>query len=114
MKLSPPSANLSRNSTSPQSKTMERSSNPPSPPVAVGWWMSGDVFRVQANTPAPTKSISKLPGARQVGYSVAGSYLKLFDFISNEKYIRRIIEEIGGVFLPEPSAIDFPKRRAPR
>jgi hypothetical protein len=94
--------------------TAKTNHNPPtksiSPPV-VAWHMGGDVFRVQANTPDAAKRVAKIPGARRTGYSVLGPFLRLFDFTSNEVFIRRISEEIGGVFLPESRQSDFGGRR---
>lgn len=76
-------------------------------PVAVAWYMGGDVFRVQANSPEAARLIARIPGARQTGYSVLGAFLRLFDFVSNEIFIRRISAEIGGSFLSESRQRDL-------
>jgi hypothetical protein len=71
------------------------------------WPISARVTRIQTRYPAIARELRRLKDTRQVGESVAGGYLRLFDSTQPLGKLRKVLKKIGkanntnkGAFLP--------------
>jgi hypothetical protein len=58
------------------------------------WPIGGDATRIQTRNPAIAVGLRRLKNTREVGYSVAGGYLRLFDSTQPLAELRKALNEI--------------------